>query len=83
MKTILVAGDVKDPIRQDTLVWHDACYWFGSYKTVCPDDYIDMGNIVISHRLDRNSPSNDKIKCVPKDCVEPINNDGRWFMGTW
>ena len=83
MKTILVAGDVKDPIRQDTLVWHDASYWFGSYKTVCPDDYIDMGNIVVSHRLDRNSPSNDKIKCVPKDCVEPINNDGRWFMGTW
>ena len=32
MKTILVAGDVKDPIRQDTLVWHDASYWFGSYK---------------------------------------------------
>ena len=51
-------------------------YWFGSYKTVCPDEYIDMGNIVVSHRFDRNSPSNDKIKCVPKDCVEPINNDG-------
>jgi len=80
MKTILVAGDVKDPIRQDTLVWHDASHWFGSYKTVCPDDYIDMGNVVVSHRFDRNSPSNDKIKCVPKDCVEPINNSGN---GLW
>ena len=80
MKTILVAGDVKDPIRKDTLVWHDASYWFGSYKYVCPNDYIDMGNLVVSHKLDGNSPITDKIKCVPKDCVEPINNDGN---GLW
>ena len=80
MKTILVAGDVKDPIRKDTLVWHGSSYWFGSYKYVCPNDYIDMGNIVVSNRRDRNSTINDKIKCVPKDCVEPINNDGN---GLW
>lgn len=80
MKTILVAGDVKDPIRQDTLVWHDNDYWFGSYKTVCPNDYIDMGNLVISHRIDRNSPSTDNIKCIPKDCVEAIKNTGE---GLW
>ena len=81
MKTILVAGDVKDPIRQDTLVWHHgASSNFGSYKIVCPDDYIDIGNIVISHRYDPNSVSNSKIKCIPKECVEGINNNGR---GLW
>jgi len=80
MKTILVAGDVKDPIRKDLLDWHGARSAFGSYKTVCPDEYIDIGNIVVSNRYDANSLSNDKIKCIPKDCVEPISNNGQ---GLW
>ena len=79
MKTILVAGDVKDPIRKDELINHKAYHMFRSYKIVCPEDYIDMGNIVVSD-YDPNSANNDQIKCVPKDCVEPISNGGN---GLW
>ena len=76
MKTILVAGDVKDPIRKDILTWHGGSYNSTAYKLVCPEEYIDIGNVAVSHNLDVNSPTNDKIKCIPKDCVEPIGNDG-------
>jgi len=80
IKTILVAGDVKDPIKPNLLVWHDADFWFGSYKSVCPEGYSDMGNIVISHKYDIHSAVNDKIKCVPTDCIEQLTDNGH---GLW
>jgi len=86
IKTILVAGDVKDPINyDDTLIWHDHDWWFGSYKIKCPEGYTDMGNIVRSHRKERyyRNINNDGLKCVPKDCVEPLNKSGDGVWENW
>jgi hypothetical protein len=86
IKTILVAGDVKDPINyDDTLIWHDHDWWFGSYKMKCPEDYIDMGNIVRSHRMERyyRNINYDGLKCIPKECVEPLNKSGDGVWENW
>ena len=84
MKTIIVAGDVRDPIRTETLDWVDAWWDIGSYKLVCPEGYTDMGNIERSGRHESyryNRPLDTyKLKCVPKDCVEPISTQG---IGIW
>ena len=80
MKSIIVAGDVVDPIGVKSLDWVNARYDFGSYGLECPEGYTDMGDITISHDRDGNSHKNHKMKCVPKDCVEPINKTGN---GLW
>ena len=83
IKTILVAGDVKEPIRyNDTLVWYDDDWWFGSYKMTCPEGYTDMGNIVRSYRMEHygSNINNYGLKCVPKECVEPLTASG---SGVW
>ena len=91
MKTILVSGDVKDPIltlnengviNTELLDWVDANNWFGSYKLTCPEGYTDMGNITrsIYHETYTKNLNDYNLKCVPKDCVEPIVNKGK---GIW
>ena len=80
IKTILVSGDVKDPIETKVLVGHGARYRFSSKKLICPEGYSDMGNIVVSDKVDRNSHINDNMKCVPTDCIEQLTDSGR---GLW
>ena len=83
MKTILVAGDVKDPIGYDALVRPNrGDYKMGPYNVKCPEGYVDMGNIEITSYI-QNSPNTDKIKCVPKDCVEPLKSGGSGLWEIW
>ena len=86
IKTILVSGDVKDPIDFRQLAWHGSDDKFGTYAIQCPEGYTDMGNISRSIKFPRpdgarfNSPYVDKIKCVPKDCIEQLSDPGH---GLW
>jgi hypothetical protein len=73
IRSILVSGDVKDPIKYDSR-------WIGGNNTVttarpvCPDGYVSMGD-VIDYSTDggNDNPANYPIKCVPADCVEDNN----------
>ena len=80
IKSLLVSGDVKEPIGYEDLVGHGGQYRFVIKKIKCPEGYTDMGNIVVSNRYEPNSPTTDKIKCVPTDCVEPLRSSG---SGMW
>ena len=71
MKSIIVAGDVKDPIGVKSLDWVNARYDFGSYGLECPEGYTDMGDITISHDRDGNSHKNHKMKKYKKEALTP------------
>ncbi len=70
IRSILVAGDVVDPINIEQ-------HWIGggndiiASSPICPEGYVSIGDI-ISYLDDGNNddPNKYKIKCVPADCVE-------------
>lgn len=73
IRTILVTGDVKDPISYTER-------WLGGYNNitastpVCPEGYVSMGDVISSSTNGGNdSISNHPIKCVPADCVDDNN----------
>ena len=89
MKSILVSGDIKEPLGYQSLIRpDDGDSWQGPFNVLCPEGYTDMGNIVVSARWTPNNrwsaPPN-TIKCVPTDCVEPLNNGGNgvWEIWNW
>ena len=82
MKTILVSGDVADPITYENMQWHGGDFAVSSAKIVCPDGYESMGDIIGSgwDNPDYYGHGNPP-KCVPKDCLIPISgNNG---FGVW
>ena len=68
MKTILVAGDVVDPISYKVIETtaasnSDDRMWISIPE--CPDGYQSLGTVVKSHSRDYND-----FKCIPSECVE-------------
>ena len=71
MKTIIIAGDVKNPVVGDT----SAVAFSGGQQDLttddikCPDGYTGMGTILAGgwYAGDKNN-----VKCIPKDCVETV-----------
>lgn len=70
IKTILVAGDVVDPVG-----YVFSAYPYSYYNTVrirspiCPDGYTSLGDVSTSVMVEGKF---NKYKCVPSDCVEEI-----------
>lgn len=73
MRTIVVSGDVKDPVSytQRSIGGYNRIV---SATPVCPEGYVAMGDIIQSVTDGGNdSLKNHPIKCVPADCVEDNN----------
>jgi hypothetical protein len=70
MRSILVAGDVVDPIdlEQRRIGGGNNIM---TASPICPEGYVSMGDI-INYQTDggNDDPAKYKIKCVPADCVE-------------
>ena len=69
MKTIVVAGDVVDPI--DYKFSADPYAYYATAKIwtpVCPDGYTSLGDVATS----LIAPNVNQYKCIPTDCVEEI-----------
>ena len=68
MKTILVSGDVLDPIGNDDIyeMGKNISGRLGTPK--CPDGYMAIGDIGIKYPIKNN------VKCVPIECVEAIDD---------
>lgn len=83
IKTMLISGDVVDPITykyvNDTYSTNDTYI----YKAICPVGYKSLGDVFISNKVGLN-----KFKCVPEECVEDVapgpqegwirNSDNHW-----
>jgi len=72
IRSILVAGDVVDPINVEQVWIGGNDIYLGS--PICPEGYVSMGDI-ISYQDPESGANNDdpnkyKIKCIPADCVE-------------
>lgn len=76
MRTILVAGDVVDPIG-----YKDSSNPYAYWKTakimtpICPEGYTSMGDVSTSALV--NGKLN-KFKCLPTECVEEIAPGPVW-----
>jgi hypothetical protein len=73
MKTILVAGDVVDPLPPEK--WpetHNVKTNHGTrlYKPVCPAGYTSLGDVTKSSIHPR--PSDNEYKCLPTECLEKV-----------
>jgi len=76
MRTLLVSGDVADPISYQQMGWHGGDDGVSSAKIICPDGYESMGDIVgsgwgdmsLNYYKKGNTP-----KCVPNDCLLPLD----------
>lgn len=78
MRTLLVSGDVVDPIDLQQR-WIGGRNDIVTSTPVCPDGYVSMGDIINYRTGGSNDDLNKyKIKCVPKDCVENNNRGGGW-----
>jgi hypothetical protein len=72
MRSILVAGDVKDPISYES-VWIGGNNWLQTERPVCPEGYTSMGDRMNAWGGGWNSGSTNAkhpIKCVPTDCLQ-------------
>lgn len=80
IRSILVAGDVVDPINMDLRVIGGDNDILTS-SPICPDGYVSMGDMISNVNLYQGSNNDDpnkyKIKCVPADCVEDNNRAGQ------
>ena len=79
IRSILVSGDVVDPISFEQK-------WIGGKNVVtsslnCPEGYISIGDIV-NGGGSNDDPNKYKIKCIPADCVED-NGKSRKATTIW
>ncbi len=90
IKSILVSGDVVDPINYydnrfigKNYNWHE----FTSNRNLrtssltCPEGYVSLGDIISAHD-GKNTTLNMPIKCIPSDCVID-NNRKNNAKNTW
>ena len=78
MKTILISGDVVDPINYNHVQGLKSDYNCDLYEIECPDGYTAIGDVVVSGNGYTNGKFN-KYKCVPTECVTPIGySNTRW-----
>jgi hypothetical protein len=83
MSTILVAGDVVDPVDTKEMVDFHSKNHLSAYKLVCPSGYTALGDVGRADEECKNLNDNNKItspctnfntfKCVPTDCVEEVS----------
>jgi hypothetical protein len=73
MKTILVSGDVVDPIKYEVSANPSANSGVLIHKLICPDGYQSLGDVATSYS--HRSQSNNK--CVPSDCIEEVAKSPR------
>ena len=83
MSTILVAGDVVDPVDYKQMVDFHSSSHLGAYSPVCPSGYTALGDVGRADEKCKNLNDNNKItspctnfntfKCVPTDCVEKVS----------
>ena len=69
MRTILVAGDVVDPINyrdSSGFYTHDDV---NLYSPICPEGYTGIGDVSTSAKLNQKLNT---VKCLPTECVEEI-----------
>jgi hypothetical protein len=69
MRTILVAGDVVDPIDykdSSGFYTHDNV---NLYSPICPEGYTGIGDVATSDKLGQKLNT---VKCLPTECVEEI-----------
>ena len=72
LQTILVSGDVVDPIAYNLRLETRANDWVNLYEMKCPDGYQSLGYVGTSYRSHKNPHTFNSYKCVPKDCVEQV-----------
>jgi hypothetical protein len=78
MKTILVSGDIVDPINYLPVLGDFSDYWTTIYEVECPDGYTALGDVAVSGRGFITNKFN-QHKCVPKECVTEIGySTTRW-----
>lgn len=82
MKTIIVAGDVKDPVNYRGFQWHGGDHAVSSAGLVCPDGYESLGDIVGTGwgNPDYYGHGN-PVKCLPRDCLIKVEGGsyGVWY----
>ena len=69
MRTILVTGDVVDPIdykMSSPFYTHDNVKL---YAPICPEGYTGIGDVATSNKLGQKL---NQVKCLPTECVEEI-----------
>jgi hypothetical protein len=73
IKTMLVSGDVVNPVSYTNIWAHSGKFNPGLYRPVCPEGYTALGDVAsINGNIDAGNPP----VCVPSKCVEPVNNNG-------
>lgn len=68
-KTVLVTGDVKDPIGYTETGWWGGDDSMKSYKVNCPTGYVSLGDVMARY----DKPQSVGVKCIPDICAEPIS----------
>lgn len=83
IRTILVSGDVKDPISYQQQFIGGGNNIITS-TPVCPDGYVSMGDVISQDNLSATNDDKNKypIKCVPVDCVD-YNNSSPLEYPAW
>lgn len=80
MRSILVAGDVKDPIRYEG-IYIGGNNNLATDRPICPEGYTSMGDRMSATDGGWNSRWIDNahpIKCVPTDCLEDNGRGADW-----
>ncbi len=76
LTSIVVAGDVVDPISYDVVkdINDNGAWENKNIRLKCPEGYTSMGDFMVSSVFDKNFDAirNDKVKCVPTECLEPL-----------
>jgi hypothetical protein len=82
MKSIVVSGDVVNPVNYQSFQWHGGNFAVSSGGMICPEGYESMGDVVGTRRGNPNYwDHGNSTKCVPKDCLIPL--DGKTGFGAW
>jgi hypothetical protein len=68
MSSVMVSGDVKDPVNYAPVGVSGGTYNISVKQPVCPQGYVSLGDIITSNNGDSTTPQN--IKCIPADCVD-------------
>ena len=74
MKSLLVAGDVVDPINYKLNRQYRGGARIATHTPICPSGYESMGDIIGSRYGGGGGViHSNTVKCVPKDCIEKVN----------
>lgn len=75
IKTILVSGDLKDPLGYTRKVWIGGNQDLGIGTPECPEGYESLGDVL----YEGANTNINNIKCIPSECVENNNRDDTYY----